>query len=169
MFTTRTSRRAIRCTVVSGRSHRLVSRSAAHYISPVLTRHLRPLVSGSAAVNGLMYGNLPGLRMCAGDNVVWYTFGLGTEVDIHGVFFEGNTFQRQKTTRDIVNVFPHTTAVVTMQPNTPGESNRGCACAEDASAERLELFRLDFMSTPLPRQTYQNVRVHVTHSHRGQI
>lgn len=70
-----------------------------------------------------MYGNLLELRMCAGDNVVWYTFGLGTEVDIHGVFFEGNTFQRQKTTRDIVNVFPHTTAVVAMQPNTPGESN----------------------------------------------
>lgn len=107
--------------------------------------------------------------MCAGDNVVWYTFGLGTEVDVHGVFFEGNTFQRQKTTRDIVNVFPHTTAVVTMQPNTPGESNRRCACTEDASAELLELFRLDFMSTPLPRQTYHNVRVHVTHSHRGQI
>lgn len=105
-----------------------------------------PLVSGSTAVNGLMYGNLPGLRMCAGDNVVWYTFGLGTEVDVHGVFFEGNTFQRQKTTRDIVNVFPHTTAVVTMHPNTPGESNRRCACASDASAELLELFRPSLIS-----------------------
>lgn len=70
-----------------------------------------------------MYGNLPGLRMCAGDNVVWYTFGLGTEVDMHGVFFEGNIFKRQNNTRDVVNVFPHTTAVATMQPNTPGESS----------------------------------------------
>lgn len=70
-----------------------------------------------------MYGNLPGLNMCAGDNVVWYIFGLGTEVDMHGVFFEGNTFRRQNMTRDVANVFPHTTAVVAMQPNTPGESS----------------------------------------------
>lgn len=68
-----------------------------------------------------MYGNLPGLEMCAGDKVVWYTFGLGTEVDIHGVFFEGNTFRKQNTTRDTLSLFPHTTAVVTMQPNTPGQ------------------------------------------------
>uniref|UniRef100_A0A8C5DCQ1 ferroxidase n=1 Tax=Gouania willdenowi TaxID=441366 RepID=A0A8C5DCQ1_GOUWI len=61
------------------------------------------------AVNGRMYGNLHGLEMCAGDKVAWYTFGLGTEVDIHGVYFEGNTFERQSTTRDTINLFPHTT------------------------------------------------------------
>lgn len=75
-----------------------------------------------SAVNGLMYGNLPGLEMCAGDKVRWYTFGLGTEVDIHGVYFEGNTFKKQKTTRDTISLFPHTTATVAMQPNTPGQS-----------------------------------------------
>lgn len=68
-----------------------------------------------------MYGNLPGLEMCVGDRVVWYTFGLGSEADIHGVFFEGNTFKKQNTTRDTLSLFPHTTAVVTMQPNTPGQ------------------------------------------------
>lgn len=73
-----------------------------------------------SAINGRMYGNLAGLEMCAGEKVRWYTFGLGTEVDIHGVYFEGNTFNKHSTTRDTVNVFPHTTAAVTMQPNTPG-------------------------------------------------
>lgn len=72
------------------------------------------------AVNGLMYGNLPGLEMCSGDKVQWYTFGLGTEVDIHGVYFEGNTFKKQSTTRDTLSLFPHTTATVAMQPDTPG-------------------------------------------------
>lgn len=67
-----------------------------------------------------MYGNLPGLEMCAGDKVRWYTFGLGTEVDIHGVYFEGNTFKKQSTTRDTISLFPHTTATVAMQPDTPG-------------------------------------------------
>lgn len=73
-----------------------------------------------SAVNGRMYGNLAGLEMCAGDKVIWYTFGLGTEVDIHGVFFEGNTFEKQNTTRDTLSLFSHTTAAVAMQPNTPG-------------------------------------------------
>lgn len=72
------------------------------------------------AINGRMYGNLAGLEVCAGDNVMWYTFGLGTEVDIHGVYFEGNTFKKQSTTRDTLSLFPHTTAAVAMQPNTPG-------------------------------------------------
>lgn len=95
------------------------------------------------AVNGLMYGNLLELRMCAGDNVVWYTFGLGTEVDIHGVFFEGNTFQRQKTTRDIVNVFPHTTAVVAMQPNTPGTYEVNCRVTDHFAAGMREQYQVD--------------------------
>lgn len=69
-----------------------------------------------------MYGNLPGLEMCAGDNVMWYTFGLGTEADIHGVYFEGNTFEKQSTTRDTVSLFPHTTAALFMQPNNHGLS-----------------------------------------------
>ncbi|XP_076024217.1 ferroxidase HEPHL1 isoform X2 [Genypterus blacodes] len=86
------------------------------------------------AVNGYMYGNLPGLEMCAGDNVTWYTFGLGTEVDIHGVYFEGNTFQRQSTTRDTVNLFPHTTAAVAMQPNTPGVYEVSCRVTDHFSA-----------------------------------
>lgn len=68
-----------------------------------------------------MYGNLKGLEMCARDKVMWYTFGLGTEVDIHGVHFEGNTFKKQSTTRDTLNLFPHTTAAVFMQPNIPGQ------------------------------------------------
>uniref|UniRef100_A0A8C6WLD8 ferroxidase n=1 Tax=Neogobius melanostomus TaxID=47308 RepID=A0A8C6WLD8_9GOBI len=76
------------------------------------------------AVNGLMYGNLPGLEMCAGSRVRWYTLGLGTEVDLHGVYFEGNTFKRQSTTRDTLSVFPHTTATVDMQPTTPGQCIR---------------------------------------------
>uniref|UniRef100_A0A4W5JKS9 ferroxidase n=1 Tax=Hucho hucho TaxID=62062 RepID=A0A4W5JKS9_9TELE len=71
------------------------------------------------AVNGFMYGNLPGLDMCSGDRVFWYTFGLGTEVDIHGVYWEGNTFQRHGTTRDTLSLFPHTTATVRMLPHTP--------------------------------------------------
>ncbi|XP_061596610.1 ferroxidase HEPHL1 [Cololabis saira] len=86
------------------------------------------------AVNGLMYGNLQGLEMCAGDTVMWYTFGLGTEADIHGVYFEGNTFQRQSTTRDTVSLFPHTTAAAAMQPHSPGVYEVSCRTTDHYSA-----------------------------------
>ncbi|XP_068187172.1 ferroxidase HEPHL1-like [Antennarius striatus] len=86
------------------------------------------------AVNGLMYGNLPGLEMCAGDKVMWYIFGLGTEADIHGVYFEGNTFTKQSTRRDTVSVFPHTTAAVAMQPVSPGVYEVNCRVTDHFSA-----------------------------------
>nr|XP_046267166.1 ferroxidase HEPHL1 isoform X2 [Scatophagus argus] len=95
------------------------------------------------AVNGLMYGNLPGLEMCAGDKVRWYTFGLGTEVDIHGVYFEGNTFKRHNTTRDTINLFPHTTATVAMQPNTPGVYEVSCRVTDHYSAGMRQQYRVN--------------------------
>ncbi|XP_034034252.1 ferroxidase HEPHL1 isoform X1 [Thalassophryne amazonica] len=94
------------------------------------------------AVNGLMYGNLNGLEMCAGDKVRWYTFGLGTEVDIHGVYFEGNTFQMQSTTRDTISLFPHTAAAVTMQPNTPGVYEVSCRVTDHFSAGMRQQYRV---------------------------
>ncbi|CAL8399015.1 unnamed protein product [Boreogadus saida] len=86
------------------------------------------------AVNGLVYGNLGGLELCQGEQVVWYIFGLGTEGDIHGVHFEGNTFQRQSTTRDTANVFPHTTATLTMQPQALGIFEVTCRVTTHYSA-----------------------------------
>ncbi|XP_044077458.1 ferroxidase HEPHL1 [Siniperca chuatsi] len=95
------------------------------------------------AVNGLMYGNLLGLEMCAGDKVTWYTFGLGTEVDIHGVYFEGNTFKKQSTTRDTIGLFPHTTATAAMQPNTPGVYEVSCRVTDHYSAGMRQQYRVN--------------------------
>lgn len=76
--------------------------------------------SSSAAVNGYMYGNLPGLIMCQGDNVSWHLLGLGTEVDIHSVLFQGNILNYAGTKREIFTVFPHSTLTVTMQAHNAG-------------------------------------------------
>lgn len=102
------------------RSHILSSISGVSSVFLYSSLYCSVQMLSISAVNGRMYGNLAGLEMCAGDKVIWYTFGLGTEVDIHGVFFEGNTFKKQNTTRDTLSLFPHTTAAVAMQPNTPG-------------------------------------------------
>lgn len=68
-----------------------------------------------------MYGNLPGLELCDREHVSWHMLSLGTEVDIHGVYFQGNTFQREGMTRDTLSLFPHTTVTVTMTPDNNGE------------------------------------------------
>nr|XP_033500237.1 hephaestin-like protein 1 isoform X1 [Epinephelus lanceolatus] len=94
------------------------------------------------AVNGRMYGNLDGLEMCAGDTVMWYTFGLGTEVDIHGVYFEGNIFKKQSTTRDTVSLFPHTTATAVMQPNNPGVFEVSCRVTDHYSGGMRQQYKV---------------------------
>ncbi|KAM9333121.1 ferroxidase HEPHL1 [Pholidichthys leucotaenia] len=94
------------------------------------------------AVNGLMYGNLLGLEMCAGDKVRWYTFGLGTEQDIHGVYFEGNTFEKQSTTRDTLSLFPHTTAAISMQPTIPGVYEVSCRVTDHYSAGMRQQYKV---------------------------
>lgn len=73
-----------------------------------------------SGVNGYMYGNLPGLDLCEGDHVVWHMLGLGTEVDLHGIYFQGNTFQREGTTHDTLSLFPHTSVTVSMKPDNNG-------------------------------------------------
>ncbi|KAF7691727.1 ferroxidase HEPHL1-like [Silurus meridionalis] len=77
-------------------------------------------------VNGFMYGNLPGLDLCEGDHVVWHMLGLGTEVDLHGVYFQGNTFQRGGTTHDTLSLFPHTSVTVSMVPDNDGVFGLSC-------------------------------------------
>ncbi|CAL1573460.1 unnamed protein product [Knipowitschia caucasica] len=94
------------------------------------------------AVNGLMYGNLRGLEMCAGDRVRWYTFGLGTEVDLHGVYFQGNTFEKQSTTRDTLSLFPHTTSTVDMRPTSPGVFEVSCRVTDHYSAGMREQYEV---------------------------
>ncbi|KAM6985179.1 hephaestin [Aplochiton taeniatus] len=94
------------------------------------------------SVNGFLYGNLAGLEICSGDRVVWYTFGLGTETDIHGVYFQGNTFRRQGTTRDTLTVFPHTTVTVEMQPQTVGVFELSCRVGDHYSAGMSQLYKV---------------------------
>ena len=71
-------------------------------IKPVSKYHFPTFI----AMNGFMYGNQPGLSMCQGDSVMWYLFSAGNEVDIHGIYFSGNTFLSRGERRDTANLFP---------------------------------------------------------------
>ncbi|XP_028277220.1 hephaestin-like protein 1 [Parambassis ranga] len=112
------------------------------------------------AVNGLMYGNLHGLEMCAGDKVIWHTFGIGTETDIHGVYFEGNTIKKQSTTRDTISLFPHTTATVNMQPDTAGVYEVSCRVTDHYSAG----MRLRYKVNLCPGKKVRNTDIQPTNT-----
>ncbi|NXU37404.1 HPHL1 protein, partial [Drymodes brunneopygia] len=72
------------------------------------------------AVNGYLYGNLPGLAMCKDDRVSWHLIGLGSHYDMHGVHFQGNTIDLRGTTRDGLALFPHLSGTALMQPDRVG-------------------------------------------------
>ncbi|NWV17913.1 HPHL1 protein, partial [Origma solitaria] len=72
------------------------------------------------AVNGYLYGNLPGLSMCRNDKVSWHLIGLGSHYDMHGVHFQGNTIDLRGTTRDGLALFPHLSGTALMQPDRVG-------------------------------------------------
>uniref|UniRef100_A0A8C7JN55 ferroxidase n=1 Tax=Oncorhynchus kisutch TaxID=8019 RepID=A0A8C7JN55_ONCKI len=78
------------------------------------------------SINGYMYGNLPGLTMCKGDKVSWHLSGLGSEADIHGLYFEGNRLIYRETRRDVMNVFPHISHTVMMEPDSMGQFEVVC-------------------------------------------
>ncbi|NWR66606.1 HPHL1 protein, partial [Bucorvus abyssinicus] len=72
------------------------------------------------AVNGYLFGNLPGLAMCKEDKVSWHLIGLGSHYDMHGVQFQGNTIDLRGTTRDGLALFPHLSWTALMQPDRVG-------------------------------------------------
>lgn len=112
------------------------------------------------AINGYMYGNLPGLVMCKGDNVSWHLIGLGTEIDIHGIYFQGNTFQVRGTNRDVYNVFPHTSATVFMQPDDVGTFKVICRTADHYMGGMKHLYHVTNCNKSVPAQTVGVIRTY---------
>ncbi len=54
-----------------------------------------------------MYGNLKGLDFCKGQKILWHSFVIGTEVDMHAIYFHGNTFKTSDDNhKDSLALFP---------------------------------------------------------------
>lgn len=102
------------------------------------------------AVNGFMYGNLPGLDLCNGEHVVWHTLGLGTELDIHGIYFQGNMFQRNGMNRDTLSIFPHTSVTVNMTPDNNGMFEVSCQTADHFHAGMRQHYTVKPCSAKTP-------------------
>lgn len=72
------------------------------------------------AINGYVFGNVPGLRMKVGQRVRWYLAGMGGESDLHTPHWHGNVALVDGHRVDVVNLLPATTQVADMVPDDPG-------------------------------------------------
>ena len=94
------------------------------------------------AINGFVYGNLPGLTMGKGERVRWYLMGMGTEVDLHTPHWHGNTATAAGMRTDVVNLLPASMMVADMQPDATGIWNFHCHVADHITAGMLALYEV---------------------------
>src|SRR5882757_1606318 len=58
------------------------------------------------AINGYIFGNLPGLIMKKGEKVRWYLMGMGSEMDIHTPHWHGKTVRQGQRNTDVIELLP---------------------------------------------------------------
>ncbi|XP_025026707.1 hephaestin-like protein 1, partial [Python bivittatus] len=92
------------------------------------------------AVNGYLFGTLPGLNMCEGDNVSWHMLGLGSSKDVHGVHFQGNTIHLGGTIRDTLPLLPHVSTTALMQPDQIGTFQVVCRTFDHFTGGMKQLY-----------------------------
>jgi FtsP/CotA-like multicopper oxidase with cupredoxin domain len=72
------------------------------------------------SINGYVYGNGPVPSMTKGQRVRWYTFTLGTEVDLHTPHWHGNTETTNGMRSDMIQLMPGMMTVSDMVPDDAG-------------------------------------------------
>uniref|UniRef100_A0A6I8PKZ5 ferroxidase n=1 Tax=Ornithorhynchus anatinus TaxID=9258 RepID=A0A6I8PKZ5_ORNAN len=95
------------------------------------------------SINGFMYGNQPGLKMCLGDRVSWHVFSVGSEKDLHGVHFSGGTLMITGGRIDTATVFPQTSDTLFMIPDSVGLFNVLCLVSEHYTGGMKEKYRVN--------------------------
>jgi hypothetical protein len=92
------------------------------------------------SINGLLFGNLRGLRMRLGDLVRWYIFGMGTEVDIHTPHWHGATVLHNGNRIDVTEIFPAVAKQMDMRPDDPGTWMYHCHVNDHLDAGMITTF-----------------------------
>jgi hypothetical protein len=83
------------------------------------------------AINGYIYGNLPGLELNEGERVRWYLLGLGSESDLHTPHWHGLRVLDEGTRRtDTMELLPGSMKVADMVADNPGDWLFHCHVAE---------------------------------------
>ncbi len=83
------------------------------------------------AINGRIFGNLPGLEMNEGERTRWYLFGLGSEQDFHTPHWHGvRVIEGGVRRTDVVELLPASMKVADLIADNPGSWLLHCHVAE---------------------------------------
>ncbi len=94
------------------------------------------------AVNGYVYGNGPVPVMRVGERVRWYTYTLGTEVDLHTPHWHGNTVTTMGMRSDMIQLLPGMMMVSDMVPDDPGTWLFHCHVNDHIAAGMLARYKV---------------------------
>jgi hephaestin len=94
------------------------------------------------SINGYVYGNGPMPTIKVGQRVRWYTFTLGTEVDLHTPHFHGNTVVTNGMRSDMIQLLPGMMTVSDMVPDDPGIWFFHCHVNDHIAAGMMERYRV---------------------------
>jgi hephaestin len=93
-------------------------------------------------INGMVYGNLPGLTMNTNSRVRWYLMAMGTEVDLHTPHWHGNTVTIMGMRTDVAALLPATMLTADMRPDDAGTWLYHCHVNDHILAGMLSLYRV---------------------------
>ena len=92
------------------------------------------------AINGFIFGNLPGLTMKQGEKVRWYLLGMGNEIDLHTPHWHGETVTDGRRNTDVVELLPGSMATVDMLADNPGTWMFHCHVADHMEAGMMAVY-----------------------------
>eukprot|EP00112_Aurelia_sp_Birch-Aquarium-sp1_P012138 Seg2551.1 transcript_id=Seg2551.1/GoldUCD/mRNA.D3Y31 product="Hephaestin-like protein" protein_id=Seg2551.1/GoldUCD/D3Y31 len=93
-------------------------------------------------INGHMYGHIEGLDFCQGSKILWHTFVVGTETDVHAIYFHGNGFNMDGNNKDALTLFPGASASFTMMANNVGKWGLVCKVNDHYNAGMKETYEV---------------------------
>jgi manganese oxidase len=94
------------------------------------------------AINGYIFGNLPGLTMKQGEKVRWYLLGMGNEIDLHTPHWHGETVTYEGRNTDVVELLPGSMKTVDMIADNPGTWMFHCHVEDHMEAGMMAVFTI---------------------------
>jgi hypothetical protein len=94
------------------------------------------------AINGFIFGNLPGLMMKQGDKVRWHLLGMGNEIDLHTPHWHGETVNYEGRNTDVVELLPASMKTVDMLADNPGTWMFHCHVEDHMEAGMMAVYTI---------------------------
>ncbi|HXM66103.1 MAG TPA: multicopper oxidase domain-containing protein [Candidatus Acidoferrum sp.] len=94
------------------------------------------------AINGYIFGNLPGLTMKQGEKVRWHLLGMGNEIDLHSPHWHGETVTYEGRNTDVVELLPGSMKTVDMVADNPGTWMFHCHVLDHMEAGMMAVFTI---------------------------